>query len=432
MKNPITRREFLKRAAVGAVSIPCVIRSSALGGNGGGAPSDRITIGSIGVGGRGVANTKGLGAYQEARVVAVCDAYEDRRQKARKLVDDHYGDKGCSMYADFRELLARKDIDAVMIAPQDHWHALMVLAAVRANKDMYCEKPLGVSVKECQTIREAVRKGGIIFQTGTQQRSERNFRFACELARNGYVGKIYTVEVAAEGPNFKPGYTGPLTPQPVAPGFDWDMWLGPAPKKPYNPGRVAWPDWYLIWDYCTGFIVNWGVHHLDIAYWGCPEVANEPFEVECSATYRNVGFTDNVDAWKANFTYASGLRMVYSDHFQQKIGCRFIGDKGWVHVDRAGIWAQPESLLSATIKPNEIHLHESDNPYGDFLRSVRTRRDPVSDVEAGHKASYLGMVADISARLKRKLKWDTRTEQFVGDDEANKMLSRPMRSPWRL
>jgi len=434
MKKRISRRQFLREAAAAAsvVSIPCIIRSSALGRDGGVAPSDRTTVGCIGVGGRGVANTRGLLPNQQAQVVAVCDVYEDRRQKAKKLVDEHYGGKGCSTYADFRELIARQDIDAVMIATQDHWHALMVLAAVRARKDMYCEKPLGVSVRECQAIRDAVRKNGRIFQTGTQQRSERNFRFACELARNGYVGKIHTVEVATEGPNFKPSYMGPFTPQPVPPGFDWDMWLGPAPNKPYNPGRVAWPDWYLIWDYCTGFIVNWGVHHLDIAYWGCPEVATEPFEVECRATYRKEGFTDNVDTWKANFTYASGLRMVFSDHFQQKLGCRFIGEKGWVHVDRAGIWAQPESLLSVTIQPKEIHLRESDNHYGDFVESVRARRDPVSDVEAGHKASYLGMVADISARLKRKLKWDTKTQQFIGDDEANGMLSRPMRSPWHL
>jgi len=433
MANNISRRRFLKQAvaAAGAVSIPYVIRSSAAG-EGGVAPNDKVTIGSIGVGGRGVANTKGFLADDRTRVVAVCDAYEDRRQKAKKLVDDHYGDKGCAMYGDFRELLARKDIDAVMIAPQDHWHALMVLAAVSAEKDMYCEKPLGVSVKECQAIRDAVRKGGRVFQTGTQQRSERNFRFACELARNGYVGKIHTLEVAAEGPNYRPGYKGSLETQPVPPGFDYDMWLGPAPQKPYNPGRVAWPDWYLIWDYCAGFIVNWGVHHLDIALWGRPEAGTEPFEVECKATYRNEGFTDNVDAWKANITYASGLRMVFSDHFQQKIGCCFIGDTGWVYVDRSGIWAKPKSLLKVNIKPGGIHLHESNNHYADFVTSVRTRRAPVSDVESGHKASYLGMVADITARLKRTLQWDTKAEKFLGDEEANGMLSRSMRSPWRL
>lgn len=241
MTQRISRRRFIKQAiaAAGAATVPHVIPSSVFG-EGSAAPSDKVTIGSIGVGGRGMGNTKGFLADERARVVAVCNVYEDRRQNAKKLVDDHYGDKGCAMYGDFRELLARKDIDAVMIAPQDHWHALIVLAAARAGKDMYCEKPLGVSVKECQAIRDAVRKGGRIFQTGTQQRSERNFRFACELARNGYVGKIHTLEVATEGPNYRPGYKGSLEPQPVPPGFDYDMWLGTAPEAVQpGAGRLA-------------------------------------------------------------------------------------------------------------------------------------------------------------------------------------------------
>jgi predicted dehydrogenase len=434
MRNRASRRQFLKRAAAtaGAVGAPYFIPAFALGRDGATAPSNKIIIGCIGTGGRGTANMKAFLREDDARVVAVCDVYENRRQNAKALVDKQYGDKACMAYGDFRELLARKDIDAVMIATQDHWHAPIVVAAAHAGKDMYCEKPLGVSIKECQAIRDAVGKAGRVFQTGTQQRSERNFRFACELARNGYVGKIHTVQVAAEGPKYKPSYKGPLDPQPVPSGFDYDTWLGPAPQKPYNPGRMAWPDWYLIWDYCAGFIVNWGVHHLDIANWGCPTVGSESFEVECKASYRNEGFTDNVDAWKANLAYANGLKMVFSDDLQQKIGCRFIGDTGWVHVDRAGIWADPESLLKATIKPNEIHLHESDNHYADFLKSVRTRRDPVSDLDSGYKASILGMIADISARLKRKLKWDAKAEQFVGDREANGMSVRPLRNPWHL
>jgi predicted dehydrogenase len=434
MRNRGNRRQFLKRAiaAAGAAGAPYFIPSFALGRDGAVAPSNKIVIGCIGVGSRGTANMKGFLREDDARVVAVCDVYEGRRNNAKALVDKQYGDKGCTTYGDFRELLARKEINAVMIAVQDHWHAPIAVAAARAGKDMYCEKPLGVAIKECQAIRDAVRKAGMVFETGTQQRSERNFRFACELARNGYVGKIHTVQVAAEGPNYRPSYKGSLDPQPVPPGFDYDMWLGPAPNKPYNPGRMAWPDWYLIWDYCAGFIVNWGVHHLDIANWGCPTVGDGSFEVECKATYRHEGFTDNVDAWMANLAYAGGLRMVYSDHFQQKIGCRFIGDKGWVHVDRAGIWAEPESLLKVTIKADEIHLHDSDNHYADFLKSVRTRGNPVSDLDSGYKASILGMIADISARLKRKLQWDAKAEQFGGDQEANGMSVRPLRSPWHL
>ena len=357
----------------------------------------------------------------------------ERQQKAKEIVDKNYGNSDCTMYTDFRELLSRNDIDAVMIAPQDHWHALIAVAAARAGKDMYCEKPLGVAVTESQAIRDAVRRYGRIFQTGTQQRSDQKFRFACELARNGYLGKLHTVKVASPGPNYKPSYQGPFDPMPVPDGLDFDMYLGPAPKRPYNPGRMAWPDWYLIWDYCAGFIVNWAVHHLDIAAWGCPAVAAEPFELQCKGKYRNEGFTDNISSWDAEFRYSSGLRMTLTDHWgANKSGCRFEGDDGWVYVDRPGIWAEPESLLSVKLKAGDMHLHESNSHHRDFIESVRTRKDPVSTVEAGHKASYLGMIADVSARLERTLKWDPDEERFTDDPEANRMLSRPMRTPWHL
>jgi predicted dehydrogenase len=203
--------------------------------------------------------------------------------------------------------------------------------------------------------------------------------------------------------------------------------------KPYNGGRLAWPDWYLIWDYCAGFIVNWGVHHLDIAIWGCPQLAGEPFEVTCSGSYRNDGLTDNINDWQAEFNYTGGLRMTYTDTGNpNKQGCQFEGDKGWVHVNRGGIWAEPASLLQVKIEPGETHLYESGSHHADFLRCVRTRRDPVSPVEAGHKASYLGLIPEIAVRLNRKLKWDPAAERFVDDREANHLLARPMRSPWHL
>ena len=254
------------------------------------------------------------------------------------------------------QLIARKDIDAVMIAAQDHWHALIATAAAAAGKDMYCEKPMGISVEEGQKILRAVRKHKRVFQAGTWQRSQGKFRQACALVRNGYVGKLREIQVSAPGPQYQPKYDGSLDPQPVPAGFDWEMWRGPAPAKPYNPGRVAWPDWYLIWDYCAGFICNWGVHYLDIAYWGCPALAKEPCEIECQGVYRKKGFTDNIESWNATFTFASGLKMVFTDvtsEQKQKTGTRFIGDKGWVHVNRAGIWAEPESLLQVTLKPGE-------------------------------------------------------------------------------
>jgi len=435
-KRKISRRCFLKEAAglsLAAAGFPYVVASSALGKAGSVAPSNRIVMGCIGVGGQGTGNMRGFLGKSEAQVVAVCDVIESRRQNAKGIVDRRYGDKGCATYNDFRDVLARDDIDAVVIVTQDHWHAVIAVAAAKAGKDMYCEKPLGVSVVEGQAIRDAVRRYGRVFQTGTQQRSDRKFRFACELAINGYVGKIHTVKVGAPGPEYKRTYQKPPVEEPIPAGLDYDMYIGPAPMKPYNGGRLAWPDWYLIWDYCAGFSVNWGVHHLDIASWGCPALTSEPFELKGKASYRNDGLTDNINDWQAEFNYVSGLRMSFSDTGNpNKQGCQFEGDKGWVHVNRGGIWAEPASLLELKIKPDEVHLHESNNHHADFLKCVRDRSDPVSPVEASHKASYLGMITDIAGRLKRELKWDPVKEQFVGDDEANRMLSRPMRSPWHL
>ena len=434
MNRAFTRRRFLQHvvASAGAVGAAAVLPSSALGKDGAVAPSNKITIGCIGVGGMGSGNMGVFLGLPECRVVAVCDPYESRRRRAKERVDANYGDKGCATFGDYRELIARKDIDAVMIAVQDHWHALIATAAAKAGKDMYCEKPLGLSIEEGQRIRDAVRHGKRVFQTGTWQRSQGKFQQACQLARNGYVGKIHTVQVAAPGPGYRPSYKGSLDPQPVPAGFDWEMWRGPAPTKPYNPGRVAWPDWYLIWDYCAGFITNWGVHHLDIANWGCPQLGTEAFEVQCKATYRKQGFTDNVEGWNATFTYASGLKMLFTDDTQQKTGTRFIGDQGWVHVDRAGIWAEPASLLKVTLKPNELRLTDSKHHQDDLLRCMRSRKDPVSDVDAAHQASTLGLLADIAGRLGQKLKWDPKQGQFLGSEEANKMLKRPMYNGWTL
>lgn len=429
----MNRRQFLRRSAAAgaAAALPNIITSSAFGAAGA-APSEKITLGCIGVGSMGKTNMKSFLDLPDCRVIAVCDAYEERRQEAKGIVDSKYGDTGCAMHADFREVLARDDIDAVMIAVQDHWHALIATAAARAGKDMYCEKPLGVSIEESVRIRDVVRETKRVFQTGTWQRSLEPFQRACTLARNGYVGKIHTVEVATEGPKYQPGYEGSLDPQPVPPGFDWEMWRGPAPEKPYNPGRVAWPDWYLIWDYCAGFITNWGVHHLDIANWGVPEIGDAPFDLECTAVYRNKGFTDNVESWSAEFTYDSGLRMIFKDSVQQKSGCRFTGDEGWVHVDRSGIWAEPESLLTLEFKDTDLRLTDSTKHGGNLLDCIRTRKDPVSDVDAAHKATCLGMEADIAARLKQKLRWDPKAWAFVDNDEANKMLHRPMHNGWVL
>jgi len=454
MNHRIHRRTFLRcsTAAIAALAMPAIIPGSAFGAN------NKITIGCIGVGSRGRNNMKVFLGLDGCRVVAVCDPYKERQELAARLVNKQYGDNGCACFGDWRELIARRDIDAVMIATQDHWHALIATAAAAAGKDMYCEKPMGVCVRDGRKIYDAVRQHKRIFQAGTWQRAQGRFRQACALARNGYLGKLKEIQVSAPGPQYQPKYNGPLDPQPVPEGFDWQMWLGPAPTKPYNPGRVAWPDWYLIWDYCAGFICNWGVHHLDIAYWGCPTIGKEPCEIECKGTYRNKGFTDNIETWNATFTYRSGLRMIFTDPTVQKTGTKFIGEKGWVHVDRGSengtITAEPDSLLKVRLQPGETRLYDCGQPgediiaikkrtgnevtfrtfnHGeDFLRCVRSRQDPVSNVEATHVASYLGLIAEIAARLETKLKWDPKREQFIGNDEANQRLSRPMYNGWKL
>ena len=432
------RRQFLRQSAgiaAAALALPHIVPASALGKDGQVPPSERVTLGSIGVGSMGRHDMKGLMKAEGSQVLAVCDVFKQRREQAKGIVDENYGNNDCKVYNDFRDLLARKDIDAVCITTQDHWHALIAVAAAKAGKDMYCQKPLGTTVAECQAIRDAVRGNNRVFQTGTQQRSDRSFRFACEVARNGYLGKIHTVEVAAPGPKYKRMYRKPTGVEPVPEGFDFDMYVGPAKARPHNGGLYAWPDWYLIRDYCVGFIVNWGVHHLDIANWGCPVVTSEPSEFEFTGSYRDDGLTDNINDWTGEFRYASGLRMTYSDTDNpNKQGCTFRGDEGWVHVNRSRSTFGPESLRSVEIKPDEIDLAvgATGSHYNNFVQCVRSRQDPIAPVEAGYQASYLGMIAELSIRLGRKLKWDPKSEQFIGDDEANGLLSAPMRSPWHL
>lgn len=434
----LSRRELFQHSAhvaSAAIAIPYLIPGSALGKNGQVAPSERITVGAIGVGSMGEVDVKGLMQCQGVQVLAVCDVFDNRREKAKALVDATQGSRDCRTHGDFREILAREDIDAVSITTQDHWHALIATAAASAGKDIYCQKPLGITVDECQAIRDAVRLHNRVFQTGTQQRSDTKFRQACELARNGYLGQLHTIDVATPGPMYKRTYSQPVTTEPIPEGFDFDMYQGPAKARTYNGGLWAWPDWYLIRDYCVGFIVNWGVHHLDIANWGCPTVTSEPCELEFTGNYRNDGLTDNINDWRGEFRYASGLRMTFTDNGNpNEQGCTFRGEEGWIYVDRDRITAEPKSLLTVQMGPDQIRLDAGarGSHYQNFIDSVRSRKDPIAPVEAGHQASYLGMIAEIAIRLGRTLHWNPKEEMFTDDAEANRLLSAPMRSPWKL
>ncbi len=295
--------------------------------------------------------------------------------------------RGCEIYNDFRDVLARDDIDAIWGCVPDHWHGVVYSRAIEAGKDLYGEKPITRWIADGIQVRDAVRRYGCVFQTGTQQRSDPKFRHACELARNGYLGKVHTIYVGAPG-----GQSYPAEPPCDPPeGFDYDMWSGPAPYFPFDKKRCEWLAMYMISHYCAGFITNWGVHHLDIAGWGCPEVFEKPFEIEGTGVLPSEGMTDTWISWQTELRWESGLKMSYTNSDNpNKQGCKFEGDEGWVHVNRSGIWAEPASLLDVKLGADDKPLHASPehaNPYtahtADFFRSMRTRQDPVSPVEAG-------------------------------------------------
>jgi len=451
----LSRRGFAV-GALGAAAAPWIVPASALGLDNQLPPSRRITIGMLGMGNRGTDSWRAMRPLPDHQVLAVADCRRDRALLAQKNINAFYAGrvgqqqyKGCDIYNDFRDLLARKDIDAVWGCVPDHWHGVVYSRAIEAGKDIYGEKPITRWIAEGIKVRDAVRQYGCVFETGTQQRSQPQFRQACQLAFGGHLGKVHTIRVGAPG-----GRSYPAEPPCDPPeGFDYDMWTGPAPFIPFDKKRCEWLAMYMISHYCAGFITNWGVHYLDIAGWGCPEVFEKPFEIEGTGQLPIGGMTDTWVSWRLNLTWPSGLKMIYtnddgwpntekSDNTLCKHGCTFVGDEGWVHVNRSGIWAEPASLLTVRPEPGEKRLHRSpeyrDDKYGytahtaDFFNSVRTRQDPVAPVESGHAASTLGNVSDICLRLGRKLKWDPAVDRFPNDDEANQMLSRPCRSPWRI
>jgi len=429
----IGRRELLKGAA--AVAAPYVIPSSAIGAAGRAAPSDRVVIGSIGVGGRGCYNTRGL-MNQGAQVVAVCDANQPSAARAKNMVEQHYarkreaaGYKGCAGYHDFRELLARGDIDAVMIATPDHWHVPIAVAAVQAGKDVYVEKPLGMTIAEGQALRAAVRRYNAVFMHGTEQRCFRQFRFACELVRNGYLGKLTRIKVACPGGR----RIGPQPPMPVPKGFDYEMWLGPARWAPYTRARCQAGSWYFISDYAiSGFVAGWGVHHIDMAQWALGADDTGPVEIVGRGVLPEDGLFDTPVTWNIDYTYANGVRVNFTDNSRNRQGVRYEGTEGWLHVTRGSIEAHPKSLLTVKIAPNEVHLYEAVNDDRNFIECVRTRAETASPIEVAHRSTSVCYLGHIAILLGRKLRWDPAKERFVNDPEADRFLSRALREPWRL
>jgi len=434
----LNRRDFLKQAATsaGTIAFPYVITSTALGNATTPAASERVTLGHIGVGGQGSGLLENFLQIKYARCVAVADPIKQRRDKWAAGI-------GCAAYNDFRELLARNDIDAVIVATQDHWHVPIAILAAKAGKDMYVEKPLGISIEHDQAARKAVRNYGRIFQYGTQQRSDRNFRFACELARNKYIGELKEIHAWCSD-----GIAGgSVAEEPVPADFDYDMWLGPAPHKPFNRDRCLLDGppkgTFHIYDYAIGFIAGWGAHPLDIAQWGNNTDNTAPIFYEGKGKLPKEGLHDTTLHWDINCTYENGVKLrfmstmiagpvVHKYRPMNDHGTTFIGDKGWVSVDRAGIYAHPSELLNIKLKPEDLHLYESNNHYANFVQCVLSRKDPISTIESAAQSDFISHLSDIVVRTGKPVKWDPKNEKIIDNPEAQRYTSRALRSPWHL
>lgn len=412
-----TRRSLLKGAAA-AVAAPYVITTAALGNAEKAPANERVTLGHIGVGGRGRGLLRGFMNCQGAQSVAVCDAYKSSRDACAELI-------GGKAYRDFRELLARDDIDAVVVATPDHWHVPIAIAAARAKKDAYVEKPLGVSVEQDLACRRVFQEQQRVFQYGTQQRSSAHCRFGCELVRSGRIGKLQRLEVIA--PNGGAGGSTQVVPVPE--GFDYDMWCGPAPVKPYTADRCHPPGTYWIYDYSIGYLGGWGAHPLDILVWGCDCDLAGPYTVQGTGVIPDKGLYDTVYNWDMTLQMAGGVIMTFKPGGDST---KFIGTDGWVRIWRGGIDAEPKSLLTSKLGPNDVRLPESPRHDQNFIDAVRSRKQPVSNLADAVRSDLISLLCDIAVRTGRKITWDPKEEKILGDPEAAKMGSRPMRAPWTL
>lgn len=418
----ISRRRFVQ-AGTFVLGFPSIIPSRVLGAD---APSKKIQVGLIGTGSHGIG--RNLNRYlrqKDARVVVLCDVDSNHLESAKETTDRHYGNHDCAATKDFREVLARRDVDAVMISTPDHWHTLMSVMALRAGKDVQCEKPT-LTIDEGKLLVETVRRLDKVFQTSTEDRSLPVYHRMAELVRNGRIGKLQKIEVILPR---QPTTPGNPTPQPVPPELDYDMWLGPAPFAPYTRDRVHF-NFRWIWDYSGGIICDWGAHLFDTAQWANDSERTGPVEVEGTGSYWEGGLYNTVKDYDVTYRYANGVVMTCKPG---NPSIKFIGTDGWVGNRgwNANVEASSDEILRSKIGPNELHLYT--NPEGehrDFLDCMKSRRDPYFPVDIGHRVSTICHLANIAIKVGRKLKWDPQAERFLNDDSANAMLSRPMRSPW--
>ncbi len=455
----ISRRTFLSGSGKGIAAasmlagFPSIVPASVLGAN---SPANRINVGAIGTGRISrVHDLPGIWKHDFARIVAVCDLDKKRLADAVALVNVHYTKKtgkpydGVTAYDNYRDLLANKDVDAVVISTPDHWHALITIDTVLAGKDVYLQKPASLTISEGRAVSNAVHRSGRIFQIGSQQRSQPQFRYAAELVRNGRIGELKTVYVGLPGD--PSGTDAPL--MPVPPNLNFDMWLGSTPVVAYTEKRVhpqkgyGRPGWLRCEQFGAGMITGWGAHHIDSAHWGMETEYTGPIEISGTAEFPKSGLWDVHGDFKTEALYANGVRMIVSGEFPN--GVKFEGTEGWIFVSRGNenvtgsdpvdrlkdpnaLAASDPRIIRSVIGEDEIHLYESTSQHGNWLECIRTRREPIAPVEVAHRACSACLLHHIAMKAGRKLYWDPVRERFKNDDEANAMLSRPQRPPYTL
>ena len=409
-----SRRGFLEAAA------PLVVPSSVLGQRAGAAaPSDRIVLGAIGIGSRGAAVLKAFLGNKDLQFRAICDVREERREAIKSLADQTYGSKDCAMYGDQYELLAREDIDAVLIATGDRWHALLSIIAAQHGKDVFCEKPCSMTIAESRALADTFRRYSRLYQAGTQRRNIDNFVLAAELARSGRLGKLHTVHAHTLDPRTSHDWL-PAEPEPSKLVVDWDRWLGPCPWRPYHPLYVQ-GRWRGYFDFHGGGILEWGAHTVDMCQWANDADGTQPLEYEPKGNH-------------VYCRYANGVRLVMRDDGWLGLGTchvRFEGDEGWIETADSGKIELSESLRSVYRVITERGTDPAKH-VRDFLNGVKSRSQPRSNSDASCNTHIACHAAYIAWQLGRKLTWDPAKAKFVGDDEANRMRSRAMREPWRI
>ena len=428
----VNRREFLRRGstALGTLAaLPVVVPSSVRGRAAGAtAPSECITMASIGNGGRCQHILPHFMLFDDLRVRAVCDVRAERLRAVQTMVNHRYKNTDCREYRDFREVLARKDIDSVFIATGDRWHSLVSIMAAKAGKDIYSEKPMSLTIEEGRALVETMKRFGTVYQCGHQRRSVDSYRFQVEVAQSGMIGKFHTVLARV----WESAVVGAQDGQAVPDGFDYDMWLGATPYHPYSPNRVN--GWNYFWDTGGGVLTAMGCHYTDIAQWGLDTDDTGPVEYEGTAIYNEQGMSDAPVTCEVNCRYADGRNLIIQSQgaFKDRF-IRFIGSEGWIQVDDETnvMTAQPASILKRRGVSARGWASTGDH-IRNFIDCIRSRRETVCSPEKSHRATTVCHVANICLRLGRKVKWNPQRERFVNDTEADRMIARAMRPPWRL